>query len=388
MDTIVIGGGIAGLLTALRLARAGQDIALIEADRIGAGATCANHGMLHSGALYLRQHTHVIRHCRQAQTAFTTLLGDAELPVADAVYIVPPDDAAAFLAGLQDHRIPHRRLCADEVPELRPAVTGSHVLVSVAERVFSSRRLVEILAGQCLAAGVRILTSATVGRITHDCGRVTGMTLGVAEHLPAAHVVVAAGLGTPELLAQIGSRHRPQLKSRLDMMVHFPRSGLHRGLVFAQLDRPVLMPAPDGGALASLFGGVQPQIAGRRAFSVDLGKATLLAGEIEQTVAPGLVDPHGGVAYVVGKTDYVDTPHTENGVVNPGFHVIDHWPGDEVRGLYTVITGKMTLGFHASKAAADAIIGTDLDLPVTLADADPVPAGLLAVEPWAAPERL
>ncbi|MBI1759380.1 MAG: FAD-binding oxidoreductase [Actinobacteria bacterium] len=357
MDSVVIGGGIAGLLTALRLARSGHEVALVEADRLGAGATCANHGMLHSGALYVRQHGHIVRHCRQAQSAFGTLLAAAELPTDPAVYVVPDADTPAFLTGLDTHRIPYQRTAADTVDELPADIAAAHVLVTVNERVFSSRRLVEILAGQCLAAGVTILTGSTVERITRASGRVTGIRLGATEHLSATSVVVAAGIGTPALLAQVGSRHVPLLKSRLDMMLHFPRSRVRRGLIFAQLDRAVVMPAPGGGALASFFGGVQPPIAGRRGFAVDLDKAALLGVELARALAPGLVGPTGGVAYMAGKTDYVGSPHAENGVINPGFHVIDHGAGDDLVGLYTVVTGKMTLAFHASKAAADAVGG-------------------------------
>jgi glycerol-3-phosphate dehydrogenase len=386
MDSVVIGGGIAGLLTALRLARAGHQVALIEADRIGAGATCANHGMLHSGALYVRQHPQIVPHCRQAQPAFTALFASAELTAEPAVYVVPPADAGAFLAGLDAFQIPHGRLTADAVDELPRAAAASHVLVTVRERVFSSRRIVEILTGQCLAAGVRVLTGIAVDRITRTQGRVSGVMLGMAEHIPADSVVIAAGIGTPALLARAGSRHHSQLRSRLDMMAYFPQSRVRRGLIFAELDRGVVMPSPTGGALASFFGGVQPRITGRRSFAVDLGKATSLLAELQQALAPSVVDHRGGVAYVAGKTDYIASPHTENGVVNPGFHVIDHGYEDHLAGLYTVITGKMTLGFQASKAAADRILRDDVDLNLKLVHAEPVSADLVAVEPWAEPE--
>lgn len=38
-DVLVIGGGMAGLLCAYKLTRAGVDCALVEADRIGCGIT-------------------------------------------------------------------------------------------------------------------------------------------------------------------------------------------------------------------------------------------------------------------------------------------------------------------------------------------------------------
>ena len=148
------------------------------------------------------------------------------------------------------------------------------------------------------------------------------------------------------------------------------------------------MPAIGGGALASFFGGVQPPITGRRAFPVDLDKATALLRATVQALAPATVEPEGAVAYVAGKTDYVGSAHAEKGIVNPGYHVIDHEEAEHLHGLYTVITGKMTLGFHASKAAADAILGTNLPLVMQPEPAPAPRAGLFAVEPWAPPAQL
>jgi glycine/D-amino acid oxidase-like deaminating enzyme len=383
----VIGGGIAGLLTALRLARGGHAVALIEADRLGSGATTSNHGMVHSGALYVRQHGHVVQHLRQAHAAFSALVPDAELPADWAIYIVPTPDAPDFLDRLRRHRIAYHATDPGQVPEVHHAVRDAHRLVAIGERVFSSRRIIAVLAGQCLTAEVTVITGATVAGIAHSGGKVTGVRLS-RDHLPARHVVIAAGTGTAQLLSDLGSPQARLLRSRLDMMIHMPAARLQRGLIFAAPDRPVMMPAPGGGALVSFFGGMQPEITGRRAFPVDLGKATALLHETLRALTPGLATGDGAVAYVAGKTDYVGTVHAENGMINPGYHVIDHQRAEDLHGLYTVITGKMTLGFHASKAVADSILGTDLPLVMRPATAPDAPARLLATEPWAPPAQL
>ncbi|MEV6928108.1 FAD-dependent oxidoreductase [Dactylosporangium sp. NPDC051485] len=381
-DTIVIGGGVAGLITALRLARAGQAVALLEADQLGSGATCANHGMLHSGALYARRHPHVVANCRQAQPAFTTLLAAAELPTQPAVYVVHRSDADGFRSHLDQHGIAHQPGAAHDLA----ADTGdgdAYRLVQVGERVFSSRRIVTILAGQVLAAGVTVCTGVTVQRINHESGKVTGVALSTGERLTGRTVVVAAGTGTATLLRACGSHDSDLLKSRLDMMIHLPATTIRQGLIFTELHRPVLMPARDGGTLTSYFGGTQPDITGRRAYAVDLGKATALLEQTRRACADGVVDPTGAVAYVAGKTDYIGTAHAEHGRINPGFHVIHHEHTDGIHGLHTVITGKMTLAFHASKAAADAILRSTLPLAITPTTAADVPCALVAVEPWA-----
>ena len=48
-DVCVVGGGFTGLSAALHLARAGVDVVLVEAGRIGYGASGRNGGQLHSG---------------------------------------------------------------------------------------------------------------------------------------------------------------------------------------------------------------------------------------------------------------------------------------------------------------------------------------------------
>ena len=344
--------------------------------------------MLHSGALYVRQHGHVVRHCQQAHAAFQSLLSCAEIPVNRAIYIVRTDEMDEFRAGLDRHGISHRGAGFEDVPEVDPRLRSAHQLLEVSERVFSSRRIIAILAGQCLAAGVTIQTGTAVDTIAHQSGNVRGVVLGSGHVLRARHVVIAAGTGTTELLTRLESRQAGLLRSRLDMMIHIPDAGMNRGLIFASLHQPVMMPALDGGMLTSFFGGVQPQIAGRRAYSVDLGKANALLQATVRALAPARIDPLGAVAYVAGKTDYVGSAHAENGAVNPGYHVIDHTDADGIAGLYTVITGKMTLGFHVSKSVADTILGAEQPLVPQSHPATDPPATLLAVEPWAPPARL
>ena len=57
-EVAVVGGGIAGMTTALLLAEAGREVTLIEMDRVGAGATgyttakvTALHGLIYSDLL-------------------------------------------------------------------------------------------------------------------------------------------------------------------------------------------------------------------------------------------------------------------------------------------------------------------------------------------------
>ena len=48
-DTVIIGGGLAGLTTALQLARGGQKVVLLEAEHVGFGASGRNGGFVSPG---------------------------------------------------------------------------------------------------------------------------------------------------------------------------------------------------------------------------------------------------------------------------------------------------------------------------------------------------
>jgi D-amino-acid dehydrogenase len=45
-DVLIIGGGVIGLASAYYLAKAGKSVRLVEQDRIGAGASSGNCGLI------------------------------------------------------------------------------------------------------------------------------------------------------------------------------------------------------------------------------------------------------------------------------------------------------------------------------------------------------
>ncbi|MFI8085914.1 NAD(P)/FAD-dependent oxidoreductase [Kitasatospora sp. NPDC086009] len=379
--TLIVGAGIAGLLTALRLAHAGHNVTVLDAERIGSGATCANHGMLHSGALYARQAPHIVDACRQAQEFYTLLAPDALVPAAEAVYVLDHADEPEFRTALDTHRLSHRRVQPADVQHLRPeAVAGQH-LIATTERAVSSRRLMTAITAQCLAAGVRFVLGTAAHSIVLDGNRAAAVRTGTGDHLEADHTVLAAGLGTTRLLAELESKHAADLRSRLDMMMHLPGS-LTQGIIFTNQSGPVVMPT-HGAVLASLYGGIQPQITGCRRFPVTLERTQLLLHQLGRLLEPGAVDLPSATAYTVGKTDYVATHQALAGRFNPGWHIIDHTDRDNITGLHTICTGKMTLAGHASAACVEQILGHPVDLLIRPRPAVDVPTGLVAVEPWA-----
>lgn len=88
-DVCIVGGGYTGLSAALHLSQAGLDVVLLEAHRVGFGASGRNGGQLGSGQ-------------RMTQDALSRLMGEAE---ADSLWTLA-EDAKALVKGLIDrHKI-------------------------------------------------------------------------------------------------------------------------------------------------------------------------------------------------------------------------------------------------------------------------------------------
>jgi FAD dependent oxidoreductase len=387
-NTIIVGGGIAGLLTALRLAQAGQRVLVIEKDKIGTGATFSNHGMIHSGALYVRQHGHVVRSCQEAQEAFSVLVPSAEIATDDSLYIAAKRDIDEFIEKLDAYNFSYKVTSLHDAPEVNAKVLGEYQAILLKERVFSSRMMLEEMLSACLAIGVQFSLGSKVSKILRESGKVKGVIVGLEQTIVCDNVVIATGLGLTQLLKTIDSYYCQFLKSRLDMMVHLPRSTLKRGLIFADLDKPIIMPAKHDTALGSFYGGIQPPINGDRKFPVEFGKSQILIDMMNTYFDHTIVNTQDAVFYTCGKTDYTGNNTTEKGFIDPGFHIINHKEKDNTEGLYSVITGKMTLGFHASKAIADYILKVDNALIIKEEQRAIIPQDMLTVEPWASAEEI
>ncbi|MDB6178620.1 FAD-binding oxidoreductase [Paracoccus sp. Z330] len=94
-DVAVIGGGYTGLSAALHLARAGLDVALVEAHRVGFGASGRNGGQIGSGQRqeidWLERHlgtdqaAHLWSLAQEAKALVRSLAKEAGVPIRDGV---------------------------------------------------------------------------------------------------------------------------------------------------------------------------------------------------------------------------------------------------------------------------------------------------------------
>lgn len=204
-DAIVVGGGIAGLSAACRLAEAGLRVLVVERRRVGAEASGAAAGMIgpqaesdpHSPllALSLRARDHLLDLVPRLQEETGI---DLDLSPRGALHVAFTDGDIHALdareAWQRARGLEVERLGADEIrdaePNLSPEVRGGLFLRG--DRRLDNARLTRALAARAVSRGAAILAGRPVNGLTVEGGRVTGVRAG-REAFAAPLVVNAAG---------------------------------------------------------------------------------------------------------------------------------------------------------------------------------------------------
>ncbi|HEU4419358.1 MAG TPA: FAD-dependent oxidoreductase, partial [Planctomycetota bacterium] len=188
-DVLVVGGGIAGISTALHLARAGIGVAVLEQATVASRASGRNDGQLLLG---LGEHYHRI-HGQFGETRARLLWDflrdnhdamraalvendvDCELDQSGGLRLAETphewtelQEAAALLA--REHK-PHALVPPGELPRWLPAGTGFHGALHLpGEAIVQPVRMVRGLAAAAAAAGAQIVEGARVSSIAGGAG--------------------------------------------------------------------------------------------------------------------------------------------------------------------------------------------------------------------------
>lgn len=382
-DTIVVGGGVAGLMSAIRLAALGDRVAVFDQGLIGGQATTGNHGIVHSGAFYAKWHPEMVPYCQDAVALYTKTFPQAVLALRSYGYGLP-ENVDDMISHWERLRCPYEHVAAEEVAYLfNDDCLQRRVFVAGNDASMSTRLIVVALAALARSCGVALFPHCAVAHLRVHGGRVVGVTLNSGGHASARRVVLCAALGTWALTREVGIRLEGRLRSRLDMMVAFRGEGLRNVVLSHDFGGPNVAPAPGGVVLASPYGGEQPPVNRYRRWSVPLMKVLSLVHDLEANFREGLIELDSAHAYMCSKTEYTGRCVDQFGG-QPGFAVIDHEVEDGVGHLWTLMPGKMTLAFHASHALASML--TSRDLPLELPATGAAPADdceqLVDLYPW------
>lgn len=211
MRTVVIGGGIIGLLTARELALAGQSVTIVEQGRIGAEASWAGGGIL--SPLYpWRYPDPVNRLANWSQQHYPTLAAELIQEggidpqwTQSGLLVLDQTEHAEAMAWAKDYGLPCEQLSAQDCVKLEPTlrVPGATALWFPSLAQVRNPRLVKSLLESCVRHGVQLRESTPVIGITLRGQQVTAVET-AGGSLPADGIVVASGAWSARLLSSMG----------------------------------------------------------------------------------------------------------------------------------------------------------------------------------------
>ena len=225
-DVAVVGGGYTGLSAALHLARAGRDVVLVDAHRVGFGASGRNGGQIGSGQrqevdwLESRFGRDTARRlwalAEDAKALVRSLAAESNVPIRDGVAhacrSLPEVDHSAHMAA---HLAAHYDY--DRVQPLDREGMAAHLGstayaggdVDWGAGHVHPLNLALGMAGQAAAAGVRIHEGIHVHRIEHGTATTKSRVLCDTGRIVCDHVILAGNGYQGRLDARVAARVMP-----------------------------------------------------------------------------------------------------------------------------------------------------------------------------------
>jgi glycine/D-amino acid oxidase-like deaminating enzyme len=361
-DCVVVGGGVSGLTTALRLRKKGWRVLLLERELLGSGATLRNQSILHSGALYSLLHPNIVSLCKEAQAAYASSFPDTILPSRGSWYVASADRLNAFKNLWQRQGIEYSTAGRSAMMEvLAPNMASRLSAAFVADRHIDSKRLVEILAERCLRAGVDIEVRSEVAEVEIRGTAVTGVALTDSRYYRCRALTLCSGAGTQKVLASLGSQAAERVKSRIGTILAIPGHALDVGVMSLEYGGPCIIPGGHGVTLITQYGAKQRWIERSHPEYNDDASGSALGRLAGSFFRENILNPGSWLTWNCVKTEFSTGRHDDWGV-EPVHAVVDHKEFDDVSGLWTLLPGKMTLALHASRDLVISMTGTNIEL--------------------------
>lgn len=195
---VIVGGGIAGLATSVRLAQAGLPVTLLEGSQLGSAASTRNQGWLHSGGLFALDAPAYARTCAGALAQTLKFCPDCLEPQVESMAylfsrpdtLVEPWKQAWAAAGLNAVELP-----LDSVFSKLPGLQRDRIqhAFQLPDRAIRLEILLTQLAATAQNAGVEIRTGTLVRSLARQGDRIEKVLTSSGEEIRAKLVILAGG---------------------------------------------------------------------------------------------------------------------------------------------------------------------------------------------------
>lgn len=214
---VVVGGGIAGLAAAVRLAQAGLPVTLFEASELGGAASTRNQGWLRSGAFDAPQAPEFARLCDVSRHQTLKFCPECLEPHTSPMTFlfsrpdttVAPWKRAWATTGISFHEVP-----VEQVALALPDLDRSRIQYAfeLPDRAVRFDVLLARLAATAQDAGTDLRTSTPVKKLVRDGNRIEAVVTAAGEEIAVQMVVLAGGAWGFDLCSEFlepnaGSQH-------------------------------------------------------------------------------------------------------------------------------------------------------------------------------------
>jgi glycine/D-amino acid oxidase-like deaminating enzyme len=218
---VIVGGGIAGLSAAVRLAQAGLPVTLLEASQLGGAASTRNQGWLHSGGLYALDAPEYARMCYTSLRETMKFCPECLEPqIEPMAYLFTRGETLvkSWTDAWTSAGIPWIELPLENVFAALPELDRGRIqhAFQLPDRSFRLDILLTELAAAATNAGVEIRIGTPVNRLHQAGNRIEGVVTATGEEIAARMVLLAGGSSGFHLCAEFysqlaGSQHEVEL---------------------------------------------------------------------------------------------------------------------------------------------------------------------------------
>jgi len=356
-EVLIIGGGTTGTGIARDLALRGISCILIDQKDINAGASGANHGLLHSGARYIFKDAEAAVECHRENQLLKKLAPHCIEDTGGLFVAIEQDDddyIAEFPRLCDQFGLPFRALSPDEAREKEPCLAENvKAAFEVADAVVDPFMLSLDNAAHAQAKGAAILRNVKlrgfeVHRGNIRSARVENMRTGESFSIEALEFVNAAGAWADGVAAMAGA-HISMSYSKGSLLVTQSRIN----------DRVInrLRPASDADILVP---GGTVSIIGTTSIEIDnLDDIRPTPLEVDDIIREGadMVPQLASTRYIrayAGVRPLVRTSGGDGRNISRNYTLKSH-EADEIHNLVTITGGKLTTFRLMAEKASDIV---------------------------------